>query len=225
MKKFSEILRSEICTKWEKFNRAQEQRIDEVSVQKLRENRETIQQLTSQLQQTQEQMNYLTDSGDFHDVESSSSGRLSQVSSQLAMIPSSLDTWNQSGSQENVFGNQFSTFDSPTDYSPRIQSDDVQRNRGAVPGAERTKTGHTSEDRQNQGTIRMPTFATKPWTTSSTIRWNFCRTAWSDGKDRKSRNCKSTNFRIHNRFQCGKFDSKIKRLLFSDFPSDAMFVD
>ena len=34
-----------------KMKRAQEQRIDEVSVQKLRENDETIQQLTSQLQQ------------------------------------------------------------------------------------------------------------------------------------------------------------------------------
>ena len=47
--------------------RAQEQRTDEVSVQKSRENHETIQQLTSQLQQMQEQMN---DSGDFQDVES-----------------------------------------------------------------------------------------------------------------------------------------------------------
>ena len=63
----------------------------------------------------------------------------------------------------------FSTFDSPRDYSQRIQSDDVQRNRGAVPGAQRMKTSHTSEDSQNQGTIPMPTFATKPWTTSSTI--------------------------------------------------------
>ena len=74
-----------------------------------------------------------------------------------------------SGLQENVFGNQFSTFDSPTDYSQRIQSDDVQRNRGAVPKAERTKTGDTSEDRQNQGTIPMPTFAPRPLTMSSTI--------------------------------------------------------
>ena len=35
----------------EEIKRAQEQRIDEVSLQKLRENHETIQQLTSQLQQ------------------------------------------------------------------------------------------------------------------------------------------------------------------------------
>ena len=94
--------------------RAQELRVDEVSVQKLKENHETIQQLTSQLQQMQEQMNSVNDSGDFQDVESNNRGRLSHVSSQPAMIPSSrsmllrdkrlpLDTWNQSGLQENVF--------------------------------------------------------------------------------------------------------------------------
>ena len=49
------------------------------------------------------------------------SGRLSHVCSQPEMIPSSrsflsrdkrlpLDTWNQSGVQGNVSGNQFSTF-------------------------------------------------------------------------------------------------------------------
>ena len=91
----------------------------------------------------QEQMNSMSDSGDFQDVESNYSGRLSHVSSQPVMIPSSrtllsrekrlpLDTWNQSGVQENVFGNRFSTFDSPRDLPQRTQSDDVQRNREAV---------------------------------------------------------------------------------------------
>ena len=75
------------------------------------------------------------------------------------MIPSSrsllcrdnrlpLDTWNQSGSKENFVGNQFSTFDLPKNYSQKIQSDDVHRNREAAPEAEKTKTSHTSEDRQ-----------------------------------------------------------------------------
>ena len=83
----------------------------------------------SQLQQMQEQMT-MNDSGDTQDVESNKSGRLSHVSSQLVVIPSSrsllsrykrlpLDTWNQSGLQENVFGNDFSTFDSPRNYSQR----------------------------------------------------------------------------------------------------------
>ena len=80
-----------------------------------------------------------------------------------------LDTWNQSGVQENFFGNQFSTFDSPRDHSQRIQSEDVQRNQEAVPEAGRMKTIHASEDTLNQGTIPMPTFAEKPWTTSSTM--------------------------------------------------------
>ena len=59
--------------------RAQERRTDEVSFQKLRENHETIQQLTSQLQQVQEQINSMNDSGDVHDVKSNYSGRLSHV--------------------------------------------------------------------------------------------------------------------------------------------------
>ena len=71
------------------IKRAQEQRRYEVSVHKLRENQETIQQLTSQLQRMQQQMNSMSDSGDFQDVESNYSGRLSHVSSQLVMIPSS----------------------------------------------------------------------------------------------------------------------------------------
>ena len=41
-----------------RMKRAQVQQVDEFSVQKLRESHETIQQLTSQLQQMQEQMNF-----------------------------------------------------------------------------------------------------------------------------------------------------------------------
>ena len=47
------------------IKRAQEQRIDVVSAQKFTANHETIQQLTAQLQQMQEQMNSMTDSVDF----------------------------------------------------------------------------------------------------------------------------------------------------------------
>ena len=103
------------------IQRAQEKLIGEVSVQKLREIHEKIQQLTFQLQQMQEQMHSMNDSGEFQDVESNYCGRLSHVSSHPVMIPSSrsllsrekrlpLDTSNQSGLQENVFGNQFTTF-------------------------------------------------------------------------------------------------------------------
>ena len=108
-------------------------------------------------------------------IESNYSGKLSHVSNQLEIFPSSrsllsrdkrlpLDTWNQFGLQEHVFGNQFSEIN-----PQRIRSDDVQRNREAFPEARRMKTIHTSNDRLNHGTIPMPTFATIPLTTSSTM--------------------------------------------------------
>ena len=161
------------------------------------------------------------------------SGKLSHVSSQPAMILSSrsllsrdqrlpFDTWNQSGLQENVFGKQFSTFDSPRNHSQRIQSDDVQRNREAVPADGRTKTIHTSEDRQNQGTTPMPTFATKPLTTSSTIPAEL-------PAELHDRTAKTANIGIAIRqipnttsFLVWIIRFKNQATTFSDVPSDAM---
>ena len=198
------------------MKRAQERRIDEVSLQNLRENHETIQQLTSQLQQMQELINSMSDSGKFQDVESNCSGRLSHVSSQLVMIPSSrsllsrderlpLDTWNQSGLQKNVFGNQFSTFESPRDHPQRIESDDAQRNREALVTQVKTdkikalfQCRHLQEGR---------------WLRVLQYRWNYRRTTWSGSKDSKYRNCNSTNSLIHIRSWCGKFDAKHEPLL------------
>ena len=190
---------------------SQELRIDEVSVQKFRENHETIQQLTSQLQQMREQMNSMNDSGDFQEVESNYSGRLSHVSSQHAMIPSSrsmlsrdkrlpLNTWDSSGFQENVFGNQFSTCDSFRDHPQRIQFDDAQRERGSVPVDGWTETIRTSDDRQNQGTIPMPTFATRPSTMSSTIPVELPQNSMVGQQTQRISECDSTNSLIHSHF-------------------------
>ena len=132
------------------MKRAQVQQVDEMSMQKVRENHETIQHLTFQLQQMPEQMNSMNSSGEIQDIEPHFCGRLSHVSSQPEMIPSSrsllsrdkrlpLDTQNQSRVQEKVFANQFSTFDSPRNHSQRISSDDVQRNREAALGDPKVK--------------------------------------------------------------------------------------
>ena len=113
------------------MKRAQELRVDEFSVQKFRERHETIQRLTSQMQEMQEQMNSMSDSGEFQEVETNHSGSLSHVSSQPVMIPSTcsmlsrekrlpVDTWNMSGPQENAFGNQFSTFYSSRNHDQII---------------------------------------------------------------------------------------------------------
>ena len=57
--------------------------------EKPRETHETMQKLTSQLKSMQEQMHFLSDSGEFQEVESNHSGRSSYVSSLFAVIPSS----------------------------------------------------------------------------------------------------------------------------------------
>ena len=70
------------------LKRAQELRVDAFFLQKLRERHCAIQRLTSQGQELQEGMNYLNDSGEFHEVESNYSGHFSHVPSQPARIPS-----------------------------------------------------------------------------------------------------------------------------------------
>ena len=104
------------------MKRARELRVDELSVQKLRESHETILRLTSQMQEMQEQMNSMNDSGEFQEVESNYSGRLSHVPSQPAAIPSprsmlscdkrlQLETSISPGLLENVFANPRSTLE------------------------------------------------------------------------------------------------------------------
>ena len=67
--------------KMEEIQRAQELREEDLNA-KVNRNHETIQQLTSQLQ---EQMNYVNDSGDVQDVESNYSEKLSHVPVQPTM--------------------------------------------------------------------------------------------------------------------------------------------
>ena len=105
------------------LKRAQELRVVEFSVQTLRESHDTIQRLTSQVQELRERMNYLTDSGEFHEVESNCSGFFCHVPSRRAVIPSlrsmlsrdkrlPLETLNLSEPQGNFFGNRRPVFDS-----------------------------------------------------------------------------------------------------------------
>ena len=71
--------------------------------------------------------------------------------------------------RKTCFGNQFSTFESPRDFPQRISSENVRRNREAIPHQSKGKASLTSEDGQNNGTIPMPTFASRPSIASSTI--------------------------------------------------------
>ena len=84
----------------------------------------------------------------------------------------------------------------------------MQRNREAVPDAGRMKTNHTNEDRQNQGTIPIPTFATKPLTTSSTVPVELTPNYMVGQQRQQKSELRFDKFLIHNRFLCEQFDSK-----------------
>ena len=73
---------------WKNLKKAQEMRVNEFSVQKLRENHATRQELTSQIQELQERVNCMNDSREFQDRDSFWSGKLSHVPSQSAVVPS-----------------------------------------------------------------------------------------------------------------------------------------
>ena len=126
----------------------------------------------------QEQTNSMKSSGEFQDIESNYSGRLSHVSGQPEMIPNSrallsrdkrlpLDIRNQSKVQGTVLGNHFLTFDSLRDFTQRISSGDVQKKREAALGDLKVKTNLRSEDGQNHGAFPMPMFASRPLSTNS----------------------------------------------------------
>ena len=59
----------------EYLKRAQEMRINEFSRHEMRESHATVQELTSQIPELQERMNYMNDSGEFQVVESTCSGK------------------------------------------------------------------------------------------------------------------------------------------------------
>ena len=69
----------------EELKRVQELRVDESSRRRLIENQDTIYELTSRIQELQNEVNCMNDSRDFRDAESVRSG-LSHVPSQRALI-------------------------------------------------------------------------------------------------------------------------------------------
>ena len=184
------------------MKRAQELRVDEFSEQKLRGSHETIQRLTSQMQGIQQQMNSLNDSGEFQEVESNHSGRLSYVPSQPAAIPSSrpvlsrkrlpLDTWNTSGSQENVFG------------------------------AIGTGTSFARDEERIEGTIPMPTYARRPSTMSSLFPVDVPQNSMVGQRRQQISELQFDKFPTTSTFLCWKIRFKNQVTTCSDCASEAM---
>ena len=98
----------------------------------------------------------------------------------------------------------------------------MQRERGVVPEAGRTKTSQTSEDRQNQGAIRMPPFATKPLTTSSSIPVEIPKNSMVGQQRQQISELQFDKLRTPHSFLCWKIRFKNQVTTCSDIPSDTM---
>ena len=153
------------------------------------------------MQEMQEQINSMNDSGEFQEVESNHSGR-----GQPGAIPGSrsvlscdkrlpLDTRNMSGPLENVFGNQFSANDSSRNHYQGIKFIILRHQvlqdrfrcilvRGLLSQEMKIELGAQFQCRHFQEGRR-------PWVHE--FQWIFRRIRWLISKDSKYRNFKSTN--------------------------------
>ena len=120
------------------------------------------------------------------------------------------------------FEHQFCTFDSTRDHRERINLTNEQRSREAAPEAGRTKTIHTNEDRQSQGTFPMPTYATKPLTTSSTISVELQQKYMVGQHGQQLTVLQFDKFPDPQSFSAWIKRFKNQATTFFDFPSDAM---
>ena len=153
-----------------------------------------MQRLTSQIQELQERANCMNDSGEFQGVKSNSGGKCSHVPSKAAVNPSPrsvlscdkrlpLDTWNLSGSQENVFVNPRSRCESPRTPCQGILHSTTPSATGAVPVHVCTETLVARGEERIGSTVPMPTIAGRPSTVNSFFQWIFHRIPRLDNRD------------------------------------------
>ena len=154
-----------------------------------------------------------------------------------------LDTWNQSGSQENVFGNLFSAFESNRDHHQKIRPCAPRRERGSVQQATGSRTFFIREDKQSKDTIPMPTFARRPSTMSSIILVEFPKNSmvedsphkWRQTNSRHNSNAEICDKAVDNEFyytsgyaaelRSDSRDSKKPELHFDKFPNPQSFLE
>ena len=129
-----------------------------------------------------------------------------------------IDTWNTSGLQENVFGNQFSTIDSSWNHHSTTPGDT-----GSVPVHIGVKTLVARDEDQNRSTMPMPTFARRPSSISSSFAVDIPHNSLvRQHRPCRYRNCNSINSLHRLHFLCWKIRLKNQVTTCSDFPSEAM---
>ena len=153
-------------------------------------------------------MNYLNDSGYYKEVESNYSRTFSYVSSQPARIPSPRsmlscdkrlppDTWNRSGSQENVFANPRSTLESSQTPYRGIHQFATPSAPGEVP-------------------------VLRPSTVSSSIPVDVPQNPVVGQQRQQISELQFDNFPTTHSFSCWKMRFTNQATICSDFPSDTV---
>ena len=122
----------------------------------------------------------------------------------------------------NVFGNQCSAFDSPTDHPQGIHSCATPREKGSVPQATGTGFLFTRDDKQTRGTIPMPTFAGRPSTMSSLFQVGIPQSSMVGQQRQHISELQFDKLPTHSSFLCWKIRFKSQVTTCSDFPSKDM---
>ena len=221
----------------EKLKRARELRVDEFSVQKLRESHDAIQQLTSQIQELQERVNCMNDSGKIQDTESIYSGKWSHVPSQPTVVPSPrsmlsrdrsmpFDTWNVSGTQGYVFWQSTSFVRLNTDTLSGNSSLYESRCHRFVSSAGKYRATCRERWRTNweaRHQCRCLREGRQPWILS--YQRKFHSILWLYSKDCRYRSLSSITSPHLQRFHVGRHDSKTQVSSCSEFSLGSYVMD
>ena len=182
------------------INWEQEQRVDEVSVQKVRENHETLQKLTSQLQEMQEQMNSMNDSGDYK--------MWNRITAEDCFtFPVNLWWFRVLALCSAATEDCRLTHGINLDYRKTLLETNFLRlihPEIILKEFNLSTCKKTEKQSLKQKGRRLFTQVTTHLQQSRWLRvlqswWNYSRILWSDSKDSKYRNCNSTNALIHDR--------------------------
>ena len=128
-----------------------------------------------------------------------------------------LGTWNASGPQENVFGNQFSTFDSHRNHYQGIHHSTTPSATGWVTG----RLVARDEDR-TKGTSPMPTSARRPLPMSSLFSVDIPQNSMVRQQRQHISELQFDKFPTRSIFLCWKIRFKNHVTACSDCTSEAM---
>ena len=132
------------------------------------------------------------------------------------------DTWNPSGSQENVIANPRSTLESSQIPYRRIHQFATPSATGEVPVHMSTGTPVARDEGRIGSTIPMPTFASRPSTMNSFMPVEILQSSMVGQQRQQISELQFDKFSTQSTFACWKIRFKTEVCICSQFPTKAM---